>query len=82
MNTKALAGLGVVVALLAAWLLISMLNQPKVSVEKSIGSKPAASVSVPKQPVFVETTKEGEDKEVKTQVKVGNDNVKTEVKVK
>jgi|GEM_PF-4392662 len=77
MNIKVLASLGVIMALLAAWLLVSFYSASSVEVtptgvdapvELSAGSEPGAALG-------------GEDFGVETSVNVANQDVTTKVKV-
>ncbi len=74
MNTKALAVLGVVVALLMGWLLVSM-SAPQL--DTSDGTRDVDTEAAAPSP---EGVTEG-DSLVETSVIVGDDNVETSVKV-
>lgn len=78
MNTKVLASLGVIVALLTAWLFVSLYSAANVQI-KEVAPTPVevdASASVPENSVG-----EGESQGVKTSVNVANTDVQTTVRV-
>ena len=80
MNNNAIAGLGVFVALLTAWLVISLLSTPSVTIEK----QPATSTSMV-TPSYApsETGLKGvKTQDVKTSVNILDNNVKTSVMIK
>ena len=77
MNTKVLSTLGVIVALLTAWLVITMLNTPKVSVQGPTEevtlmypSSKSGSVKRPSTRSNVMTSASVAEHDVKTVVKV------------
>ena len=80
MNSKTLPILGVVVALLAALLVISILNAPKVVIEGA-STQQTSSAKV-KPGSSQDVVKAGESKGVKTSVSVANQDVITSVTVK
>lgn len=80
MNNKVLASLAVVVALLAGWLVTSVMRQPNVSI-KSDKTKTEATVQG-KNTSASDSVKAGESGVVETQVTIPTNIVKTQVKIK
>lgn len=77
MNIKALASIGVVVALLTAWLLSSLYSASNVQI-KEVSSSAKAERSVP---ASMDAIGEGQSQGVTTSVNVANQDVKTTVRV-
>jgi cytoskeletal protein RodZ len=76
MNSKTLSILGVIVALLAAWLLVSLLGTSTVVVEETAVVPSSTDQSPPP-----EASTAGENTEVKTSATVADTDVTTTVKV-
>ena len=78
MNTKVLASLGVIVALLTAWLFASVYASTNVSVEGAV----TAAAAVERSPGPLSgSVFEGQSAAVKTSVNIANQDVQTTVRV-
>jgi|GEM_PF-6150758 len=75
MNNKAIAGLGVFVALLTAWLVITLISTPTVSIEKQTSMVPGNATSSSSGEAVTE-------KNVTSSVKIVDPRVQTSVTIK
>jgi len=83
MNSKSLALLGVFVALLSGWLVISLLAQPNVSLEsKEMSAAKPGYVEPTKKGDAYGSVKNGESGLVQTSVTIPTENIQTSVKIK
>lgn len=80
MNNKVLAILAVVVTLLCGWLVVSLLNQPNVSLSE--GQVAPQGAPVLKEGGAKDAVKDGENGEVSSSVRIPVDEVKTSVQIK